>query len=107
MNVFVVVTSDTGDGMEDGVYTERTLESAKEVALGLLDYRKDELCDACGERDARGQERPEDECQCECHGYMLPESRAAVEAWDGEEPLEVEYFDGNMGKLSMCKTVML
>lgn len=24
-------------------------------------------CDACGERAVRGEERPSDECECECH----------------------------------------
>ena len=33
--------------------------------LYLSDHT-DELCDACGDRDAMGEERPE--CECECHG---------------------------------------
>ena len=32
--------------------------------LYLTDHT-DELCPTCGERDARGMERPE--CECECH----------------------------------------
>ncbi len=34
-------------------------ECAKDGEIGI--------CDACGERAARGEERPADECECECH----------------------------------------
>jgi hypothetical protein len=112
MTVYVIVTHSTGDGVESGVYVRKDLDGLRDTALDLLDQdTSDDLCDACGERDARGQERPAGECQCECHGdsdqAFLETARQEVMDWDGAEPIEVNYFDGNMGRMILSQNEVL
>lgn len=110
--IFAYITHGTGDGMPPFVILRHTLEDIKACAISALQPDFPGPCDQCGERAARGQERPEDECECECHEELEDYERlveeygpdiAAIENWNGEEELTVNYFDGNPGYLTLTR----
>lgn len=103
------------DGMPPFVKVERTLGEIKAGAVAAVQYMPEieGPCDACEERATRSQERPDDECQCECHqdtgagGWLeasCDEAVQQVRSWDGTAELTVFYWEGDEGYLTLGVT---
>lgn len=59
-----------------------------ERAIGRTFHREpEEPCEACGERAARGQERPDNECACACHAVLPHEQPCECEPCDEQKGL--------------------
>lgn len=94
MRLYAYVTHDTGDGMPPFIFVRRTLEEIKAAAVAAVQFDPADHYDMDEEitHDDRWLER------------AMDEAVRQIKEWDGQEELSVDYWDGNMGNLTLTTT---